>query len=153
MLATPHILIGAAIGKAVPENFWAVVVLGILSHYLVDALPHFDQAVEGKPKIKQYIIAALDIVVGVLALYLILNSKASNLNLATPIILGAAAALFPDFLDNLPVFSDWLHKNKFFNQEYWFHNKIQWASGKKWMFWGILTQILVVGICVWYLLK
>lgn len=39
MIITPHILVGAAIGKLTGDYFWASF-LALISHYLVDCIPH-----------------------------------------------------------------------------------------------------------------
>jgi len=39
MIITPHMLAGAAIGVHSP-NVWAAFCFGLISHYLLDSLPH-----------------------------------------------------------------------------------------------------------------
>ena len=41
MIITPHMLVGAAIGSQSP-NLWIAFCLGVVSHFLIDILPHWD---------------------------------------------------------------------------------------------------------------
>ena len=44
MLITVHFLVGAAIGKYVGQT-WLIIILALLSHYILDALPHTKMSV------------------------------------------------------------------------------------------------------------
>ena len=44
MIYTPHILIGAAIG-AKTHNLGLIIILGLISHFIMDKIPHWDYPV------------------------------------------------------------------------------------------------------------
>lgn len=41
-----HVLAGAVIAKYFP-NFFLVIILGLISHFLIDAIPHKDSIIDG----------------------------------------------------------------------------------------------------------
>ncbi len=149
MLVIVHALSGAAIGSLV-SNLPLVIILALISHYSLDYLPHLDQGTLGMDEKSTYQWATVDILVAALVIYcLSLTGRLTN-NL---IYVGAVFATLPDFLDNLPFFSDWLHQFSFFNKVYQFHERIQdW--GKEYQFsWGIITQLVIVGLSLIILLR
>lgn len=117
MTGLNHALTGAAIGLAVQQPL-LVVALAIVSHFLLDMIPHFDHEVYryGGKYYKQ--IVTTD---GVVAFLAIIGLMFSLPELALPIGLGAFWAVAPD----IPWQYYYTHgrpKNWYFN----FHSKIQW---------------------------
>jgi len=112
MLLTPHILLGAAIGSKI-ANPAAVFALSFVSHYFLDALPHYDydnSAAKNKKIDKKTLILlikmAIDICFGAgLALTFVWDSP-----LRTNAIVGMLSALLPDAL----LFLHWQHPNSKF---------------------------------------
>lgn len=149
MLSTPHLLAGAAIGTLI-SNLPLVIILALISHYSFDLLPHLDQGSLNLSRRKTYFWAIIDILVAVVIFYLLFRIGKVGGDL---IWWGAGVAIFPDFLDNLPLFSDWLHQYWPFSKIFAFHEYLQ-EPGKRYQFtWGIISQIVVVGISLWILLK
>src|SRR4030042_5884789 len=113
MLLPPHILFGAAIGSKIASPA-AVFSLCFITHYLLDALPHYEYDISGlKGKSAKKIIIDLlqvgvDFSIGIsLALFLVWNSP-----MRTTAILGMLSALVPDML----LFLHYRHpKSKFLN--------------------------------------
>ena len=112
MLLTPHILLGAAIGSKI-ASLAAVFSLSFISHYFLDALPHYEYdntALKNKKGGKEllfiFIKLAIDLCFGIgLALFLVWNSP-----LRTNAMLGMLSALVPDAL----LFLYWRHPNSRF---------------------------------------
>lgn len=46
MVLTPHLIVGAAIGARI-QSLGLIVILGILSHFILDKLPHWDYSNNG----------------------------------------------------------------------------------------------------------
>jgi hypothetical protein len=70
MMATPHMMAGAAIGKAVGRP-WVALPIAFVSHFLLDAVPHLDSATlygvkHAGPTVPEAAIAIADFVLGCL---------------------------------------------------------------------------------------
>jgi len=117
----PHILAGAALATIVPASTPGRVgafVLGVASHYALDAVPHWERLFgphynDQMPK--DYLLwpdhiiiqGALDMFVGLLLLRYF--SFAAPSSFALGIFLGGLGAALPDVLDNTPW---WKHLTK-----------------------------------------
>jgi len=93
MLSTPHLLVGAAIAKSIPNPAISIPV-AFASHFVLDSVPHWD----GSPKAPFgktfYLLVALDYLLGI---SLVWWFSRDNPNQAV-LLLGAFAATAPDFL-------------------------------------------------------
>lgn len=152
MTATVHLLVGAST-TAVTNNPYLAFFLGLLSHFILDTIPHIDAGVlphrEDEFTPKMWFWAGLDVILGLLIL-LFLFYKFRD-----PILLwGASGAILPDFLDNTPFWTKYVHNTKLGRIFHNFHDGIQKYNPKLYFwFWGFLPQIILVGVILWYLLK
>ena len=93
MLSTPHLLVGAAIAHSIPEPAISLPA-AFLSHFVLDAAPHWD----GSPKapFSKKLIGgiAADYIFGMALVYLISAGQPNQ----TIILLGAFLATLPDFI-------------------------------------------------------
>jgi hypothetical protein len=112
-----HAFTGAAIGLAI-QNPLLVIPLAFASHFVLDALPHFDHPFYSfghKHAWKLYTIDAVIAITGVVLVLLVAP------HLLLPVIFGACFAVLPDatlihyYLKNKP--NHWFHN---------FHLGIQW---------------------------
>ena len=53
MVLVPHMLVGAAIGSQV-SSYWLAFLFGLMSHYLLDSLPHWDYLQKFKINLPRY---------------------------------------------------------------------------------------------------
>jgi len=111
MLTSIHLVAGAAIGKAT-GSFWLAIPISVISHYLLDIIPHYNQKpVEnylekgflGSNK-KDLLVKSIEPLVGIFlvaysAIYL-------NPNIAWVMIVSAFFGWLPDFL----VFLRWKYR-------------------------------------------
>ncbi len=108
MVITPHILVGAAIGSKIKKIGW-IIILGLLSHLVLDMIPHWDygnSALKKFTKTKSYKILfkffgklAIDGFIGGSIIFTVVWQK----NIFSPddllfILIGIMAGFFPDFL-------------------------------------------------------
>lgn len=151
MLTSAHLLAGAAIGK-LAGNVYLAIPIAFFSHYLLDAVPHYNQ----KPVINykelgfkgadktDLLIKALEPAIGLaLTAHLIFGIPQAT---TLPLYLGAFFGWLPDLL----VFLEWKHNiptpsliQKF---EKAFHRHTNFIN-------GILSQIIVSGIAIYILLN
>lgn len=117
MNAATHLITGATVGALAP-NWWSAIILALLLHFLLDAIPHTDL---GEPHaLKVSAPVAADVLIGLFVIALFFLYTPAKTNLA----LGAFFGIFPDLLQiSLMIFSPtrwqqaWLSK---------FHNFLHW---------------------------
>jgi hypothetical protein len=149
MILTPHILLGAAIGSKIASP-GVVFSLSFLSHYLLDALPHYEYDVSGlKGKSAKKIIidllqVAIDFSIGMaLALFLVWNSP-----FRTTAILGMLSALVPDML----LFLHYRYpKSKFLNIFAVPHHAVHYLKNLSPAWLSLATEIIVSLAIIFFL--
>ena len=108
MLATPHLLVGAAL-VAKTKRPWLGMLAAFASHFVLDAIPHLDShslfgSPSGGPTRAEAISTLLDVVVGAsLVLWLTACLPRRRLLLA-----GAFLAAVVDLVYNIPPWNAWL---------------------------------------------
>lgn len=139
MTATGHALIGTVIAAKIGNPAIAVPI-AIASHFLADALPHWDTGTNKKEKSKQtfFLESAFDVLLGFALSYLLITwvFPSTNLGYAFLIIIMAQA---PDWLTAPYLFFNM----KFFpfTNIYHFQKKFDTTQGLPW---GFINQAAVV---------
>lgn len=153
MLETPHVALGAVIARAIPNPFISVP-LSFASHFILDMVPHWNPHLNteikkfGKLKNSTLYIITLDLVLA-LAFTLFFTSKAlTDQNMAINILLCSFASILPDVVEG-PYFL-FGYKNKYLDIWMKFQKRIQVDAN---LFWGLLTQFLLLGVSIFYLFK
>lgn len=141
MIATVHILIGTLIGLSL-NNFFLIAILAFISHFLLDAIPHWDQGSfkRGKHdwKPKDWFLVFVDVVIGTsIALYLALRFE------FWPVFIGVAFAIAPDVIDNLAWIFRWNYK-PFFKKFQQIHARIGFHLTRDLLWLGILLEVAVL---------
>ena len=144
MTATAHALIGASLAVKI-ANPYIGIPLAIASHFAADLVPHWDAGTnhKTKTKLRLKIEATLDVLLGFALVFLIFQSQV----LANPIYLFSMiiAAQLPDWIAapagmfkiNIPPFS-WMQTIS--------HN----LQARMQLPWGLVTQVVTVGMLVVY---
>jgi len=153
MILTPHLLAGAAIGSKVNQRrlIFFLIILSLLSHYLLDAIPHLEYDVTGlKNGLNlNFLIAAgkalLDFAVGFFII-LYLHRKNRSLFYA---LFGATVALVPDIL----IFLSWrINKFAILNKIIDFGTDMHYPGNTITSpIIGVATQIAVTIFAIWYI--
>ena len=139
MVIIPHMLAGAAIGAHSP-NVWAAFCFGLLSHYLLDSLPHWEYLDSLKvSKFSQLIKIFIDFIIGSIIIVFLFLSSSFNII----IISGIIGALLPDFIEFLYV----NFKIKLFRPLSIFHHKIHYYKKVSFLK-GSISQTIIVIISV-----
>ena len=143
MLPGPHLIAGAAIATKLGSFSWPTIVLALLSHVILDAIPHADTVEADNPFNKlQIIIIIVDLIIAVSIIYIFFRD---NLALAC---FGAFWGLSPDFIDQSKLIFPAIKQNKYWKIFHHYHALIQ--SIKPSWFVGILTQVVaVILILIW----
>ncbi|MFH0805906.1 MAG: hypothetical protein ABIG88_01600 [Patescibacteria group bacterium] len=139
MVIIPHMLAGVAIGAHSP-NVWAAFCFGLLSHYLLDSLPHWEYLDSLKvSKFSQLIKIFIDFIIGSIIIVFLFLSSSFNII----IISGIIGALLPDFIEFLYV----NFKIKLFRPLSIFHHKIHYYKKVSFLK-GSISQTIIVIISV-----
>jgi hypothetical protein len=156
MLATPHILTGAVIGILL-SSIPAIIIIVFLSHFVLDTIPHTEvstfRSIEERNdphsvKSIDYIVAAIDIILGIgIAIYLLVRQE----NFFLPMI-GIFFAEIID-IDNLPWWQYHISCLPIAKQLSHFHSWIHFDLKTKYWPVGIITQLIIIGVAIWVLLK
>jgi len=153
MLATPHILAGAAIGAS-SRRPWLGISLAFASHFVLDFLPHIDShglfgAKIGGPTAGEVISASVDVLVGVVLMLALVGRRPGQ----RWILAAAFAAIVLDLVDNVPPWGAWFRA---WSGTAWlsvFHHSIQHNLPRAQWPAGIALQLPVIGLAGWLLAR
>lgn len=142
MTATAHALIGASLAVKIANPVIGIP-LAILSHFVADLIPHWDEGTNHNKKsiIRLRTEAVFDVILGFILVFIIFKSFA----IANPIYLFAMviAAQLPDWLET-PFFMFGL-KGPLYSWIDWLSHNLQ---TKMQLPWGLVTQVVSVAIVV-----
>lgn len=153
MLETPHVALGAAIAVAIPNPLVAVP-LAFASHFILDITPHWNPHLNTETKkygrltdktmlIIGFDLACATVLTGIVSLQVLPNSS----HFLT-VILASTASILPDLIEG-PYFL-WGYQNKYIEKWMKFQKRIQVDAN---VFWGNLTQILVILASLYWMLN
>lgn len=136
MIELVHMLAGAAIGSAVVNPVLAIL-LALLSHYLLDIIPHIEYTkITAKVGWKNIAKASVDFLIGAILVFILAKNQ--------PIIY---ACVFFSTLPDIIFASKFFISNKTIDAHERFHDKIHFLENKKIsIFWRIFSQIFVATI-------
>ncbi len=137
MIASPHIVVGAFIGKET-GNWFIASILSFLSHFILDFIPHpyFELPKLSLGSVSKFILIGCDIIIGVLlAWIMLLGTHFEILTVGVAIFF----AILIDIIDTLPKIGI---KTRWSASLRYHHKRIQNENIS--FFWGALLQILVI---------
>ena len=140
MTATAHALVGGALAAASPHPVLGIS-LALLSHPLLDMIPHWDEGWgwRKKDKLRLFAECTIDLSAGIIATFVLFGAGVNPWYLIACI--GAAVSW--DVLEAPYLILNW--KFPPFNFFYKIQSGIQ---GKAALPWGIVTQVITVGLVV-----
>ena len=144
MLLTPHAMVGAAIGAST-DNLVYIIILAMLSHFILDAIPHFDWGTwhnyeEFKLEAKDYLLLGLDAIMVLILTYWVWDNLGRN----NYILVGEFFAVLVDLLFNVPFWKNITQKIPILRNVEWLHDKIHSRLKMKYWYVGVITQILIL---------
>ncbi len=162
MINTAHITVGGAIGLAISRvvpNPWIGIplgfVVGVASHHLLDMIPHTDAGSfrnpsQGKNLVSKTEIpfALLDNIFGTLVVLYVF----SMLHPSWIMLFGAAGGNFPDIFHHTPY---WAKKTRalFEGRYFQLHHTYHRTARDNMILFGIITNLVAIGLAVWYLFR
>ena len=137
MVIVPHMLAGAAIGAHSP-NVWAAFCFGLVSHYLLDSLPHWDYLDSPKiSKFKHLVKIFIDFIIAIIIVLIVAWP------LKIIIIFGIMGALLPDFIEFLYI----NYKIKLLRPLSLFHHKVHYYKKIPFLK-GSIFQVIIIAISI-----
>ncbi len=164
MILTTHAVVGAAVAELFPSNPILGFCAAFLSHFVLDAIPHWDYKIKshkknpedplnggvkfGKDFIIDLLKVLIDLILGFVLSFLIFSKDGlKNQEIA---LMGAFAGMFPDALQ----FAYWIFKTKFLKSIQKIHFAVhQIIEIKPSVFWGIFSQVAIIAIVLFIVLK
>jgi len=150
MLSLPHVIIGSAAGLATGGPVGAFLG-GIVSHHLMDMVPHYDVGTfYWKKKMpenwarRDIIIATVDFVLAMFALWWLWSQAVGFGNLSSLIFWGGLGGVFPDIWHHTPFWKKYTRKMSVSAGWYRFHNTFHATIPPKYAWFGIFTQLVFV---------
>src|SRR5262249_18827216 len=151
MIETGHLLIGGAVGVGTglilpsPVAGPAALGLGILSHHLLDLVPHTDAATfwpDPRKPIPWLICAIvfLEITLGLTVTGVLYMSQHTTI----PFILGAAGGMLPDLLDEVPLWQERFRRTSWGAVWHNWHMRLHCSSMEKAWKTGIVIDVCVI---------
>lgn len=137
MLIASHMLVAGYIGERIGNPILAFLV-GIIIHFLLDSIPHYDTTDDGKFTPRQIALLVVDGVIGLVIVYYILLGN----NFNTSYISGAIGGLAPDIFDNSPFWKKAFRKTTFGKKLHMLHESVHGEQPS--LFFGITIQILII---------
>jgi hypothetical protein len=159
MITTGHLLIGGAIGATatalLPESLAvpAALGLGILSHHLLDLLPHTDAATfypdPRKVPWSAVVVVALENLVGLAVTVAFLVAQFPTWAFA----LGALGGVLPDLCDEIPLWQERFRRSWLGGIWHRWHLRLHCSDmANNWTL-GLAIDVGVVGAGLWFLLS
>jgi len=146
MIYTSHIIVGSAIGYSTEKSPIAFAG-GLVSHHLLDSVPHLDPGAFSKNegdvfKPASLLFIAVDLTIGTIAFYYIWKFSGFNVS----VFWGALGAVLPDVVDNGP----WraIRKLPIFKQYHQLHHSLHSTVTKKNWLLGVITQVIIIVIAL-----
>jgi hypothetical protein len=141
MLITPHALTGATIAVLIPNPVLALP-LAVGSHFVLDSIPHWQEIFYPyKVTWKTWVRIPIDAILAGTLVYFITQAHPAQQNL---IIFSTLFALLPD-VDSIACVWKPSLKVKLFKKFYDWHCKIQRETPS---YWGMVTQVLLIILCL-----
>jgi hypothetical protein len=153
MLETPHVMVAAAIATKIGNPLLAIP-LALGSHFLLERIPHWNPHLKtetdkyGKPTTKTMIITTADAVTALFSGSLIAARALPDTGHALTILLACFFSVIPDLLESPYFFMG--ARNKLLIKYILWQKSIQ-EDAK--LIPGILTQLVIIGASLWWILK
>lgn len=152
MTATGHALVGAALATKISNPLLGIPI-AVFSHFLCDKVPHWDPMVnKAKSKNRVIIESVFDVILSfVLVTLFFLFLFPKEVSLPYLFVMAFAAQLpdwleIPHFLFNVPIpLVEYNYKIQKWFHDVWFDSRLDAP-------WGIITQVVVVSIFVFWAL-
>lgn len=147
MLLGAHLIVGAVAGEYVNNPFLAFAA-GIILHFILDAIPHYDTTDEGKITKRQMVLIAIDGIISLVILYYCFSNLSTH---QLSFVTGSFGGILPDILDNVFWWQKKFRSTKFgkaFNKLHGWLQKYKLSPIA-----GLSAQYLIIALAVLILIN
>jgi hypothetical protein len=165
MITTGHLLIGGAVGvttgalltvEPTHTNWWAVslaLALGVLSHHLLDLIPHTDAATFFPDSRRVPLFAIVIVTLEISAGFMTVGSLFLAQHTTWAFAAGAVGGILPDLFDEIPLWQMRFRRNALGGLWHRWHTRLHCRDmAATWRI-GLLVDAFVVGAGLWFLLS
>lgn len=145
MLAANHTIVAGVAGSYIGNPFLAFLA-GIIIHFILDTIPHFDTTDKGEFTTRQIALVLIDFLIGLFIIFGILHIK---IDPSSPFIWGAVGGNLPDVLDNIPFWKDRFRGTGIGARVHSLHELIHGKAFDAKPVLGMLTQYIIIALFVW----
>lgn len=151
MLETPHVAVGIAIATKFP-NPWVAIPLSLASHFVLDKIPHWNPHTytetvnNGSPSRSTVALTVADISLSLALGFGIAYLALPNTHFAATIIASSLASVLPD-VSKYPFFLFKKTRKGIYKKWVDWERSTQVQTNS--LFWGMLTQVLVIAASFW----
>jgi len=145
MLAASHLVAGGVVGSYIGNPFLAFLV-GIIIHFLLDSVPHFDTIEEDKFDYKELSLIFIDFLIGMAIIIWVIKP---DISLNSSFVWGSIGGMTPDLFDNVPFWKETFRKTRIGSKVHYLHERIHSKAFDKRPLLGILTQLITIAIFIW----
>ena len=151
MIFTTHIIVGSAAGS-LTGNPGLAFLYGLISHHIIDAIPHIDPGSYIKEKYWKYpkvlVTIGVDLLVGLIIFVWLWKQREFS-----PVIFwGALGGVISDIVDNGP-WQEVVRKLPVFKQFHAMHHYLHATVPPKWLALGMLTQLALIAASVGIIMR
>lgn len=145
MLAANHTVVAGVVGSYFGNPFLAFLI-GIIIHFILDAVPHYDTTDNGKITFRQMVLVIVDFLIGLFIVFYIMHVK---LSFGSPFVWGAIGGNLPDIFDNVPFWNENFRRTKIGKRIHNFHELIHSKVFDRKPVLGLLSQYLIIALFIW----
>ena len=153
MLETPHVAVGAALAVKLGNPLLAIP-LSVASHFVLDKVPHWnphtytETVTNGGPSKSTIIVTAVDIAISIALGFGVAYSVLPNKALALSVLASCLASVLPD-VSKYPFFV--FKKTRKGLYKKWVETERSFQIQTNSLFWGLLTQVLIIAASIWWI--
>ena len=141
MIVAVHTFAGGVAGEMI-DNAPLAFLLGLVLHFLFDAIPHFDNTSNSKWDWKQIAFTTADFVLAFILIFFVAKQPLALSFIKTPFFWGAFGGFLPDLIDNVPFWSGPFRRSTFGKKFHKFHDGLH-KKQPHWLI-GLSIQAAVI---------
>lgn len=148
MLLTPHGIAGMVVAKYEPDLLPASLASVVL-HFIFDYIPHTDMVGGEHVNRGNILLRTVDLLLLIICMVLLVPMHRWVYSSVVVMF-----SILPDLVEIPGLFwKNWRNVWGMRQFHYWHTETLQYSWGKVSWFWGLLPQVVVVAISVWFLLQ
>jgi len=143
MIVSAHVVVGGYLGEVIGNPAGAFVV-GAVSHFVLDSIPHFDNLDNECFSSRQIAFTATDLIVAFILMFFVIKLPLDQTIFSSSYAWGALGGFLPDMFDNVPFWKKRFLATKFGEFYHRIHAGVHRKQPSAWV--GMTTQLAVIAL-------